>query len=175
MINIAHVTANESKYFPRLQNESSRTKIAPRAIGYGSMNYHLHNEAMSSVSSAINPFFLKEEIQKHKNIKKLIDISNFGKNWNGYGAQPFTQSLINSVLNLIGNLDRQPKIFPTGRKSIQLEYELTNDDYLEFEIFEDRIEVYKEVGENEKEFEISHNAKIMNRIIHDFYEYKYKS
>jgi len=85
-----------------------------------------------------------EPNQSHKrqtNIKKLKSFLNLKDNWNGYGAKPFPKELINRCAALINSmyLSYQPDIFPTGRNSIQFEYEKTNGAYLEIEIYDDRI------------------------------------
>ena len=73
------------------------------------------------------------------NIDKVFDdISKLEYNWNGYEAEPFKQEFLDSCKTLIKQLIVEPKIFPTGRDSIQIEYEGKNG-YLEFEIFEDKI------------------------------------
>jgi len=71
-----------------------------------------------------------------------------------------TKETINKITDLNGF-----EVFPTYRNSIQLEYE-NNDDYLEFEIFGDRIECYSEKRDIEQEFK----AKLdeINKIINDF-------
>ncbi|KJE25644.1 hypothetical protein LG52_3208 [Geobacillus kaustophilus] len=43
---------------------------------------------------------------------------------------------------MIHTVIKQPKLFPTARDSIQLEFEKENGDYLEFELFENKIDVF---------------------------------
>ena len=38
-------------------------------------------------------------------------------------------------------LDYQPEVFPTARRTIQMEYELDDNSYLEFEVYSDYIAV----------------------------------
>lgn len=77
-----------------------------------------------------------------ENVETLRQISNFEYNWNFNGAEPFDKKLIRKVDKLIHNLSFQPQIFPTAEDSIQLEYDKLNGDHLEFEVFEDRAEVF---------------------------------
>jgi hypothetical protein len=72
-----------------------------------------------------------------ENLFKLDYILSFEDNWNQYDAKPFAKSLINKAKELVLTLSIQPLINPTGRNSIQLEYEKPNKDYLEFELFID--------------------------------------
>lgn len=53
-----------------------------------------------------------------------------------------------------------PDIFPTFRDSVQFEYEKSNGEYLEFEIFEDKIGVFCIADDGkEKEFQIGGNVE----------------
>lgn len=74
------------------------------------------------------------------NLERLNDIAQLGDNWNGYGAEPISRSIIDEARRLILCLSRQPEIFPTGANSIQLEYHLPNEIYLEIDIYEGGIE-----------------------------------
>ena len=78
----------------------------------------------------------------YNNLQKLNNIKLFKENWNGYNAKPFSDSLIEKCKEIIQRIpdNLQPSIFPTGRSSIQMQYELVDNSYLEFEIFLDRIE-----------------------------------
>lgn len=103
------------------------------------------------------------------NKEKLNNFRNLEYNWNYADALPFTKTLIDKVENLLEHLTVQPKIFPTGRQSIQFEYEKSNGDYLEFEIFED-IVVYlliKNGTEIEKQIPLININ--FNQIINNFY------
>lgn len=40
--------------------------------------------------------------------------------------------------DVLAGLDVEPDVFPTARDSIQLEYENSSEDYLEFEVFPDK-------------------------------------
>ena len=92
------------------------------------------------------------------NLERLDQFEQFENNWDGYGAQQFTKELITYCKDIVTNLDHQPLINPTGRGSIQMEYEI-GDNYLEFEIYEDKtitmlyihnnVEVASEVGMQE--------------------------
>ena len=62
---------------------------------------------------------------------------------------------------ILSILHHQPKsIYPTGRNSIQLEYEFvicpedeSEEYYLEFEIFEDKVNIFQDLNLEEKEIE----------------------
>jgi hypothetical protein len=74
-------------------------------------------------------------------IKKIESFRELEQDWNGYGANPFSEKLITKALDLAKQLSPVPKVFPTGRDSIQLEWE-TDNMFLEIEVFEDKIEIF---------------------------------
>lgn len=84
-----------------------------------------------------NGFVITDKLTRNQ--ERLNDIARLGSDWNGYGAGSFSAELIAEVRYIISNLKEQPEIFPTGRGSIQLEYHLPDESYLEFEIFEGHI------------------------------------
>ena len=89
-------------------------------------------------------FTIQDELTS--NLERLEDIARLDSDWDGYGAKPFTRTLIADVRNIIPYLSEQPEIFPTGRSSIQLEYHLPNESYLEFEVFEDKVVAMQVTG-----------------------------
>lgn len=110
---------------------------------------------------------------KAQNLFRLDQIAKLEENWNGYGARPFSQDLVDKCKDIISELELQPKIFPTGRQSIQFQYELEDRSYLEFEIFREKIS-YLEVPQRRYsdartfEFPISETKRI-KEIIKEFY------
>jgi hypothetical protein len=92
-------------------------------------------------ASAVDCFTLYTEMQN--NIDKLNIIAEYTKNWNGYNADVIDHVVLTTARDIIATLKRQPSLYPTGRSTIQLEYE-KNEDYLEFEIFNDKITIYQE-------------------------------
>jgi hypothetical protein len=80
--------------------------------------------------------------------------------------------MISFCINLIKSLYRQPDVFPTGRQSIQFEYEKENGEYLEFEIFHDHIDIFgMDEYDNEREETVFiHEKNRINEVIRDFYE-----
>lgn len=102
---------------------------------------------------------------------KLGQIKRLGDNWNGCGARAFDDVLINTVYKLIPMLIRQPEIFPTGRNTIQLEYDGTNESYLEIEIMNEglaNILLIDKEGQ-EKEYTDVPNENNINKLVKEFY------
>ena len=88
---------------------------------------------------------------------------------------PFSEKLISKCKCIIKSLDQSPDIFPTGRGSIQFQFELEDRSYLELEIFEDKINaliVPKRIytAATEKQFTSGDNdIKKAKEIVDDFY------
>jgi len=108
--------------------------------------------------------------KKIKNINSLHTIEKLSQNWNGNNAEPFSESIINQALGIINSssLKFQPELFPTGRQSIQLEYEKSNGNYLEIEIFADHFSAYSEISSEIAEYESIQFEQIF-RLINDFH------
>lgn len=103
-----------------------------------------------------------------RNIVKVSSFASLPHNWNYNGAEKISQDVIQNATELLKHLRIQPQIFPTGRNSIQFEYEKKDGDYLEFEIYADKIVCYFEFEKDSKEFKISNNDSA-NTMVKLFY------
>lgn len=102
----------------------------------------------------------------------LDEISKLKDNWNNNGAKAFSAKHIKICRDILNSLTIEPFVSPTACDSIQFEYEKDNGDYLEFEIYEDRIEVYEEKENQEPKDWVMSNDKYLNKIrqmVVDFY------
>lgn len=104
----------------------------------------------------------------------LNEIAELDKNWNGNGANPFSAGLIKKCRKILMQLAEEPFICPTACGSVQFEYEKENGEYLEFEIYEDRIEVFWAKDSKEKEYKLQSNnaTNEMKQLVENFYEKK---
>ena len=66
---------------------------------------------------------------------ELDKIAKLKKGWDMYGAEPIPRDVIQLTRNIIQKLIVQPEIFPTGRRTIQIQKKKKSGDYIEFEIF----------------------------------------
>lgn len=109
--------------------------------------------------------------KKNDNMIKLYKFAQLEEGWDGYDAPNFPLELITKCMDVISNIEKQPDIYPTGRNSIQFEYELANGKYLEFELFDDKIGVYfiKDNG-SEELFDINYDIDLINQYVKRFYE-----
>lgn len=68
--------------------------------------------------------------------QQLYEIRQLRDGWNGNGASKFSDEMLDTLGQILEKLAYEPSIFPTARDSIQLEFENSSADYLEFELFE---------------------------------------
>lgn len=103
---------------------------------------------------------------------RINDFRSLAENWNGNGAMPFSEDLIKKAESIFWQLPFAPDVFPTGRNSIQFEYEKTDGEYLEFEVFEDNIGVYQIKSDgSENDYCIKTNTEaLMQDLVKGFYE-----
>lgn len=75
-----------------------------------------------------------------RNFNKLKTIRELKEGWfngNPGNENAFSDNLVNRVATILSKLKNQPEVFPTGVNTIQIEFEKSNGEYLEFEFFED--------------------------------------
>ena len=154
---------------PRITiNQKSQKKVNVSKAG-------LETKAIAKKSNLAHNKFETISEKLDKNILKVESFRNLTAGWNGSEVLPFKNSLLLSILHLLPNLKFQPKIFPTGRQSIQFEYEKPNGDYLEFEIFENTVMYLSVVNDTEIEKEIKFDVGIFNELIDAFHAYGSKA
>ena len=87
---------------------------------------------------------LKREAYKYSvNTERLNLMSNFKDNWDGQGAVPFSKEVIEKAKKLIETLQfRQPTVVPTTYGSVQIEFEKSNGDYLQINVFNDDYSIF---------------------------------
>mgnify|MGYP006898482267 CR=1 FL=1 len=115
------------------------------------------NDIKENLRNTISVYFENIHLKKKlSNLTKILSFKNLSSGWNGEGTEGFSEKLINIALDFINlpNLKYQPIVFPTGRSSIQFEYQKSSGDYLEIEVFEDQITLFSEIDDviTEKEY-----------------------
>lgn len=137
--------SNDSKFFissDEVNINNTYTEILNGSMNIGNSIGHSISKTMESVVMFIynsRSGLLSMEPDVIKSLKRLRDIENLPPDWNGYGAKSFSSALIDKCERIVNSLSVQPLIYPTGRNSIQFQYELSDRSYLEFEIFESKI------------------------------------
>lgn len=123
------------------------------------------------LEQTIDPIFIRDVRRKLHNITNLNIIRTLEENWNDNGALPFPESLVKNCWKVIEDIIRQPKLFPTAAQTITLDYDKDNGEFLQFELFENKIEVLI-VSEDGDAFEktIPFNINLINEEVSRFYE-----
>ena len=148
--------------------------------GIGTKIWHHTYDISKNSMSGITLFYNNKtgstamNIEQLKNLDKLYDIRQLKEDWNGYGSKAISEAVINMSEIIVKNICNQPTIYPTGRASIQMQYELNDRSYLEFEIFEEKI-VCMKVPQRiyaKASFEIMKGVdmELINKIVKEFYE-----
>lgn len=100
--------------------------------------------------------------------KKLEDILKLENNWNGNKAKRFSNDLINKCKKLLDNLDSEPFIAPCADGSVQFEWEKRNGQYLEFNIYENKIEMFRIYEKGKEVEEIINSENDLIKIVKEF-------
>ncbi len=106
-----------------------------------------------------------------KSINLLDGILLLPANWNGEGALPFKELLIEACKEIVRLVPVQPEIFPTAAESIQMEYEKASGEYLEFEVTDNKINVFNiDIDGNERSYELRLTEKAgLKDLVRNFY------
>lgn len=113
---------------------------------------------------------------KLKNLGRLEDIAKLEENWNGHGAKGFSAALIAKCRQILDTLSVQPAIYPTGRQTVHIQYELEDRSYLAFEIAEEKTTYLKVPQRKYDEAETEEltgadEAKKIKELVANFYEH----
>ena len=92
-------------------------------------------------------------------------IEQYEQNWNGYGADPFPADLLQMCEAFAEQFPFSFEVYPTGRNSIQFEWETAKGAYIEFEIFSTHISCYLLLNNGEEE-ESTINIHDLKKIAH---------
>lgn len=101
------------------------------------------------------------------NFYKLHHFLDFEKGWNGYDGKKFSKATIQRTMSLLKKLHIQPKLFPTGRGSVQLEYHINDDNLVEMEISSTEISALWVIRGVEREEEFA-DIRIASERLNDF-------
>lgn len=118
----------------------------------------------SSTRSNKKEIFSLNEIIANK--KTLDNLKHLKLGWNGYQSLPIDITVLKKADFLVNQLERQPKIFPTGRGTLQFEFS-NKEDYLEIEISSTENSFFEQKTENEFEGHIS--TEMINEKVNEFF------
>jgi hypothetical protein len=84
------------------------------------------------------------------NLEKIESYRSLQPGWNGYNGISFNDAVLDKAKIAILSLSHQPHLSPTGRGSIQLDFS-KGEDVIEVEIFENSINYFQVVDDEELE------------------------
>ena len=97
-------------------------------------------------------------------LKRIEGIAALQDNWNGYGASSFSPEVLQRARSLVEDIVYKAKVFPTGRNSIQFEFDSIPGKYLEIEVFSDHYAVLFEKGAAQEEYESVSRNNVLQKI-----------
>lgn len=105
-------------------------------------------------------------IKQNLNLEKIYRFASYTNNWDGYGAPPIDKNVIDKSIKFIfeKNLITQPSVFPTGRGTIQFEFEPDENHYMEIEIFKNYLNCLSIVYSEEEELKKLDLAEIIKKV-----------
>ena len=167
------ISVMSSTVLPVLPDKGEQTNFIEKALS--KVDY---SEEISAETLGHNSF---NSVSKTLSLDKLDNIQRLKDDWNGYGAKPIPIGVVDLCRNIVMELENQPEILPTARRSVQMEYRLKDRSYLEIEVFEDYIatlEVPQRIYSEAKESRISaKDYRLLSSIVLNFHggvgEWKY--
>lgn len=132
---------------------------------FSSSAYRVMPQKQTSTGAAVVDFLVVNKLGD--NFHKLHSFLNLKNGWNGYDGKSFSKLTINRTLSILKKLNVQPKMFPTGRGTIQLEYHIDDDNLVEMEVSSTEISVLWVIDGNESEEEIS-DIRVASKKLNDF-------
>lgn len=134
------------KYWPCIN--SNYSKHAKRRYVNKNSEWKDYSGLSSNARSYLAAYFQNNSSytyskEKVKAIHLVAEIANLKKNWNDNEADPIPVNILLKAFELIEILTVLPDIFPTACGTIQFEYEKATGEYLELELQEDGIKVFK--------------------------------
>lgn len=107
---------------------------------------------------------MTDSAKQAKNLEILNSFRQLKNNWNDYGAAPIDSAVLDFAEKLIYALRVQPEVFPTACNTVQLEYHLQNGGYLELEVSDSAISVFKIVSGVESEFILHTEIEVCQEV-----------
>ncbi|WP_052455732.1 hypothetical protein [Bhargavaea cecembensis] len=149
-----------------MHTSSSNETVHPALFNRRKTN----NNLLENQTASFNPGFLMSASRLNENRERLQLMKSLQFGWDGEHAQEISLSLIQNVEYMISDLIYQPEIQPTAAGSIQLEYERENGDYLEIELTDEEMEIFKSLSRGIETLEVAElSSNRINRELNDFY------
>ena len=155
---------------PYLPNATATTAIET-LMGEDKTSYFL-GSVQVRVSSTTTDAAFEEIIDTPGTVGEnewlLMSFLHLKKGWNAGSGLPLPPGVIRRAIDILRKLSFQPEIFPTGRESVQFEYE-HNQRELEIEIFEDEVDFLLIENDGSEKVWSSTNRETIYTTLDHFY------
>ncbi len=119
------------------------------------------NQDLSDTSSLLR----LQKKRKAQLLKRIEGIAALQANWNGYGATSFSPEVLQKARSFVEDVVYyKTKVFPTGRDSIQFEFDSIPGKYLEIEVFSDHYAMLFEKGAAQEEYDSVTRNCVLQKI-----------
>ena len=161
------IILSELEYNSLMLNRQ-QDRFSAYATGLNTSVSHNNNETKSN---KIKSYLDTTDIQAD-NLDRLATFSGFQYNWNGNGAEPFSEALIDKVRSILNKIDIQPEIFPSATGVIDFEFTNSRKDFMSIDIGEgDLAEVFIVMYNGQEITEhIMSDSTTINERVRRFYE-----
>lgn len=150
-------------------NESNK-----RAIPANELFVRYPNEAVRTVTSPAFKNTLSLDLSYYRNKLLINEIADLDDNWDEYDSPRIPTECIKLARSIIDNVSVQPIISPTGRRTIYMQYELSDSSFLGFEVGLNSVKmlfVHKQDYDNAQQEVITSNiVEIVKAKVVCFYE-----
>lgn len=93
-----------------------------------------------------------------ENLHSIDLMGEFEQDWNGNGALTFPEDSLDTFRKVLKSTSVQPYcLSPTGRRSLVLTFDRGNEEYMDFEIFRDKVTFVFIKNNDYKNAVIEHN------------------
>ena len=105
-----------------------------------------------------------------KSRHKLMSFLDLEPNWDGYGAEPFSEEYIHKALGYLNQFSYNTEVFPSADGLVKFEFQRPDGAYLEIEICDDGTINGYEVRPDGSDLEFTEAESAILRIVDTFYE-----
>jgi|GEM_PF-1509397 hypothetical protein len=126
--------------------------------------YYYYNYDKNADFSDTSSFLRLQKKRKTQLLQRIESIAALQDNWNGYGATSFSSEVLQRARSLVEDLVYKTKVFPTGRDSIQFEFDSIPGKYLEIEVFADHYAFLYEDGKIQEEVDLASREDVLKKV-----------
>lgn len=132
------------------------------------LNRNVWEEGSKTTEIDLSPIIISEELPVLNSMESIVQsFAKLKDGWNGPSSVRVSEKTIKKAISFSYLLPFRFDVFPTGRNSVQFEYE-TKKEYIEFEIFENSYSYLKEDYVTDKTEERTFDLVDLDKILEKY-------